>query len=180
MTQARSYIRMLETRLERPSLKKNRNKQARKAKDTVTKANQARNYEVENVPDTLLEKIRQLETDNKALRQNLWKYKRKPSGAIGYLLLIAGFSALVWSQMYASQVPAFIGIALIFWGGLFLFIRPSQYMKTGLLSPTALPALTAISGMIEALNYKGKAYFCLLNTLENPEARSYLFPLKTT
>ena len=125
----------------------------------MTKTDQARNHEAEYPPKALLEKIHQLENENEALRQKLWKYRRKPSGAISYLLLIAGFLALAWSLMYTSQVPAFIGIALIFWGALFLFIRPVQYMKTDLLSPTALPTFTAINGIIENLKYKGKGIF---------------------
>jgi len=125
----------------------------------MAETDQAKNHEAEYTSKTLLETIQLLENKNDALRQKLWKYKRKPSGAIGYLLLVIGFSALVWSVMYTSHVAAFIGIALIFWGALFLYITPAQYMKTDLLSPTALPTFMAINGIIENLKYKGKGIF---------------------
>lgn len=125
----------------------------------MPKADVARNHETKYAPKVLIETIKQLENENEALRRQLWKYKRKPTGKIGYLLLFIGMIALIWSIIYTSYVPAFIGIALIFWGALLLYIRPIEYMKTNLLSPTALPTFTTVNSIIKNLNYKGKGIY---------------------
>lgn len=118
------------------------------------------NQEINNkAPEILRETAKQLERENEALRSQLWKYKRKPAGNIGYLLLFFGFIALVWSVLYSSYVPAFIGIALLFWGALVLFIRPVKYIKAELLSSTALSTFTAVNTIIENLGYKGKGIY---------------------
>ncbi len=130
-------------------------------KDTsvMPKTNKAKDLENKYAPKVLIETIQELEKENEALRNKLWKYKRKPAGKIGYLLLFFGAIALIWSITYTSYVPAFIGIALIFWGALLLFIRPVKYIKADLLSSTALPAFTAINNIIKNLNYKGKGVY---------------------
>jgi len=125
----------------------------------MPKTNKAKDLGNKKAPKALIETIQELEKENEALRHELWKYKRKPAGKIGYLLLFFGAIALIWSIIYTSYVHAFIGIALIFWGALLLFIRPIKYVKANLLSSTALPTLTAINKIIENLNYKGKGVY---------------------
>ena len=125
----------------------------------MPKTNKIKDHETKYAPKVLIETIQQLENENEALRRELWKYKRKPTGKIGYLLLFLGAIALVWSIIYTSYVPAFIGIALMFWGALLLFITPAKYIKADLLSPTALPTFTAINRIIKNLNYKGKGVY---------------------
>ena len=125
----------------------------------MTKINKPKDLDTEYAPKTLIKTIQKLEKENEALKQQLWKYKRKPTGKIGYLLLFIGVIPLVWSIIYTSYVPAFIGIALIFWGALLLFIRPVEYMKTDLLSPSTLPTFSAINLIIQNMNYKGKGMY---------------------
>ncbi len=125
----------------------------------MPKTNKPENLETTYAPKILVETIQQLEKENEALRHELWKYKRKPTGKIGYLLLLIGAIALVWSTINVSHVLAFIGIALIFWGALLLFIRPANYIRANLLSPTALPTFTTINRIIKNLDYKGKGVY---------------------
>lgn len=121
--------------------------------------NTNKDHKTRFAPEVLIETIQQLEDEKEALRRELWKYKRKPAGRIGYPLLSLGAMALIWSVISASYVPAFIGIALTFWGALLLFIRPIRYVKADLLSSTALPTFKAINRIIKNLNYKGKGVY---------------------
>lgn len=125
----------------------------------MSKTNKAKNLEIKYAPKVLIQTIQQLEKENETLRHELWKHKRKPTGKIGYLLLLVGTVALVWAVTYTSYVPAFIGIALFFWGALLLFVRPIKYIKADLLSSTALPTFTTINRIIKGLNYKGKGIY---------------------
>jgi len=125
----------------------------------MPKTDKAKNQITAYAPKILVETIQQLEKQNEALRHQLWKYKRKPTGSIGYFLLFIGAIALIWSVTQTSYIPAFIGIALTFWGALLLFIRPTKYIRAELLSPTTLPTFATINLIIKHLNYKGKGIY---------------------
>ncbi len=125
----------------------------------MPKTTRARNPETSYVPETLVETIQQLERENEALRHELWKHKRKPSGKIGYVLLFSGVTALLWSIIYTSYVPAFIGISLTFWGALLLFIKPAKYVKASLLESTAISTFININKIITNMKYEGKGIY---------------------
>jgi hypothetical protein len=128
---------------------------------------QSRKEKVEKPPaedlkihnQTLIKKIKQLEKEKEALRDELWKHKKKPSGKIGYALLFFGLIALILSFIYASFISAFIGIALTFWGALLLFIKPITYARASLINSTAIPSILTINHILSELKYKGKAIY---------------------
>jgi len=107
----------------------------------------------------LIERIQQLESAKEALRLELWKQGRKPSGRIAYILLFFGAASVISSIFYVSTILAFIGLTLIFWGALLLFMKPIRYVKTSLLDSTAISSLTTIDHVISEFNYKGKAVY---------------------
>jgi len=107
----------------------------------------------------LLSTIQRLERDKTTLKRELWNYKRKPTGNIGYVLLFFGAITLVLSITYSSTVSAFVGISLVFWGALFLFISPTKYVKRSLLEPTSASALANINKILANLNYNGKGIY---------------------
>jgi hypothetical protein len=146
----------------------------------MTDSDQARNKEAEYAQKTLLDTIQQLKNDNEALRHKIWKYKRKPTGKIAYLVLQIGALALVVSFFYESQIPAFIGIALIFWGALLLFVRPVNYMKTEILSSTVLPTFESINKIIENLNYKGKGIHLPSKHLKGANSPKLFIPFENS
>ena len=98
------------------------------------------------------------------------KYKHKPSGKIGYALLLFGTIALISSILYSSSILAFIGMGLTFWGAILLYIQPEEYTKKVLLDATLLPSLAALDQIMQELDYKGKAIYLPPKYLNNPEA----------
>lgn len=108
---------------------------------------------------TLIERTQQLESEKEALRLKLWKQSRKPSGKIAYVLFSFGAASVISSIFYVSTILAFIGLTLIFWGALLLFMKPIRYVKTSLLDSTAIPSLITIDRVISEFNYKGKAVY---------------------
>jgi len=128
-----------------------------KRESPMTKVKKPLPTEPETSDPALIRKIQQLESEKEALRLELWKHKRRPSGKIGYALLLFGTIALISSILYSSYILAFVGIALTFWGALLLFIKPATYMKASLLDSTAISSLTTIDHIISELNYKGKS-----------------------
>jgi len=93
------------------------------------------------------------------LRLELWKYKRKPSGVVGYILLLLGAIALFSSIVYVSSILALIGLGLTFWGALFTFMRPVRYVKSSLLDSTAISTVSNVRRLIADLGYRGKGIY---------------------
>lgn len=106
-----------------------------------------------------LETIQGIKTQNEALRRELRKHQRKPSGAIGYLLLFLGATALIASVIFTSSILAFIGLGLTFWGALLLFIRPTKYIRGELLDSTVISSLSAVDKVISEIKYQGKGIY---------------------
>lgn len=107
----------------------------------------------------LIERIQQLESEKEALRLELWKHRRKPSGKIAYVLLLLGAAAVILSVSYVSNTLAFIGLTLLCWGALLLFMKPIRYVKTSLLDSTAISSLATIDRVVSEFGYKGKAVY---------------------
>lgn len=68
--------------------------------------------------------------------------------AVPYLLLMLGLIALLSSVFVYSYVLAFIGLGLTFWGALFLYIKPTKYVKLELLTSTSISTLANIEKLL--------------------------------
>jgi len=112
-----------------------------------------------NEVEALIRKIQELEGEKEALRRELWKSRGKPSEILGLLFIPYGAIALILSVVLNSPIPAYIGLGLTLWGALLLFIRPTRYVKSKLLTSMTLPPLTIIHEVMKALNYKGKGVY---------------------
>ena len=107
----------------------------------------------------LVEKIKKLQTENESLKIEITKPRRVPSGMIGITLVIFGALSLIFSSYKNSQVLAFIGLGLTFWGALFFFVRPIKYVRSSLLDSTAISSYSTIDRAIKDLNYRGKSFY---------------------
>lgn len=109
--------------------------------------------------ESLIETIWELQLEKEDLQRALWKYKRKPTKKAELILLLFGVISLISSIVFTSSILAFLGLGFIFWGTLFLFIRPVTYVKSSLLDSTILPSLITIDRMLMELNYRGNAVY---------------------
>jgi len=107
----------------------------------------------------LIKALKQLQVENEKLRFELRKLKQAPSGKLGIFLIVPGVLALIFSVITESQVLAFIGLGLTFWGALFFFIKPVKYVKSELLDSTAIASYSTIDRIIKDLKYKGTSYY---------------------
>jgi hypothetical protein len=107
----------------------------------------------------LVETIKLLQTDNENLKSELKQIKRTPSGKIGMPFLVPGILSLILSIFYNSQILAFIGLGLTFWGALFFLVRPMKYVESTLLDSTIIASYTTIDRIITDLKFKGKSYY---------------------
>ena len=90
--------------------------------------------------------------------------------ASSWTLLCVGAAALITSIVYVSSLLAFIGLGLVFWGAILLYIQPEEYIKKVLLDATVLSSLATLNQVILELDYRGKATYLPPKYFEDPEA----------
>jgi len=101
----------------------------------------------------------QLQEEVASLRLQLQAMNRKSSSRIGIVFAVPGILSLVFSVVTASQVLAFIGLGLTFWGALFFLVRPIAYVRGSILGITAVTLYSTIDRIIKDLNYEGKGLY---------------------
>jgi len=107
----------------------------------------------------LIETVKQLQTENEILKLELKKFKSVPSVKMGLAFTIPGILALIFSLIKNSNILAFIGLGLTFWGALFFFIKPVKYVQSRLLHSTATATYKTIDRILRDLKIKGKGYY---------------------
>jgi hypothetical protein len=85
--------------------------------------------------------------------------KQIPSVTIGISLISIGALLLAYSTISSSVVVAFIGLSLTFWGILFLFIRPTKFVRSDILNSSVISSYETIDKAIDGLNYTGKPMY---------------------
>jgi len=107
----------------------------------------------------LLEQVRELQLQVESLKSEIKKIRPIPSGKIGLAFVIPGVLSLIFSILKESQILAFIGLGLTFWGALFLFIKPVRYVRSELLYSASLSSYLTLDRIIKDLKFKGKSYY---------------------
>ena len=132
----------------------------------------------EDTAEPSMEKTSQLQKEVERLETELKRTTSKPSHRIGVAFIIPGALSLILSVIdfkeLLSQTPlapiapsitgntqvlAFIGLGLVFWGALFLLVRPISYVKSSLLDATAISLYTTIDRITKDLKYGSKGYY---------------------
>jgi len=107
---------------------------------------------------SLKTEIEQLQYEVDNLKKQLMPRRLSPN-LIGVTLLAPGVLALVFSFVTNSQVLAFIGLGLTFWGALFLLVNPVAYVKGSLLDAAAVSSYSMIDRIIRDLKLHGKSFY---------------------
>ena len=93
----------------------------------------------------------------------------------GLAVFSIGVLSLVTSIIFNSQISAFIGLGLTFWGIILIYIKSEEYIKGSLLDATCLPTLESLNHLIEALGYTEKAVYLPPKYLKDPEdSKAYI------
>ena len=107
-----------------------------------------------------------LEKRNQALIRELVKLRTKPSGRIGYLLLVIGAVLLSVSLDYSQSLAAFLSLAFLFWGILFLYVKPDKFVRKEIM----------LSMIREAYNF----YYDKMESTEDKDYLVYYSPTTIT
>ena len=93
-----------------------------------------------------------------------------------WTLLSIGAVSLIVSIIFVSQILALIGICLIFWGAILLYIQPEEYTKKALLDAVMPLSFETLNQIINELGYKGKAIYLPPKYFEDPETNKAYLP----
>jgi hypothetical protein len=103
--------------------------------------------------------IDQLQTEIADLKRQLERLSGKNASRIGIAFAVPGILALAFSVITASQVLAFIGLGLTFWGALFFLVRPIAYVRGSILGLTAVTMYSTIDRIVRDLGCKGSGLY---------------------
>jgi hypothetical protein len=78
---------------------------------------------------------------------------------ISAILGITAIVALAISVTYTSSVLAFIGLGLLFWGIILIYIRTDRYAKRTLLEAAAVSSLATLEKLVRELDYEGNPIY---------------------
>jgi len=90
-------------------------------------------------------------------------------GSAKVMMFLLGAISLAASVRYGSSTLAFIGLGLVFWGAVLLYIRPGECTKKVLLEAALSPSLTTVNQLIQELGYTGEATYLPPKFFTNPE-----------
>ena len=92
-----------------------------------------------------------------------------------WTLISFGAASLLISIIFVSQILALIGLGLLFWGAVLLYIQPEEYTKKVLLEAAMPISFETVNQIIDELGYRGKAIYLPPKYLKDPEtSKAYL------
>ncbi len=80
------------------------------------------------------------------------------SARLWLVFLAIGGVSMALSLYAESQILALIGLGLIFWGALFLFLNPVRQVDARLLYSTSIASYSTVDRIMADFDYKGKGY----------------------
>ena len=107
----------------------------------------------------MAESVDELRTETQSLKKQIQTLNRNSTLRISIIFTIPGILSLILSIITGSQVLAFIGLGLTFWGALFFLVRPIAYVRGSLLSTTAITLYQTVDRIIRDLNCRGKPIY---------------------
>lgn len=107
-------------------------------------------------------------------------WRREFSGArlISLVLLIIGSLMLTLSFIYISSTAALVGLGLTFWGALFLYIKPTKYVKLELLNAASSSTLVNIERILANSETNLKGIYLPPNRLADYTSSLIFIPAK--
>jgi hypothetical protein len=103
--------------------------------------------------------VDQLHTEIADLKGQLQTLNRKSASRIGMVFGVLGILSLGSSVVTGSQVLAFIGLGLTFWGALFFLVRPIAYVRGSIVGMTAVTLYQTVDRIIKDLDYRGSGLY---------------------
>lgn len=93
-----------------------------------------------------------------------------------FAVLTLGVILVVLSAFYVSSYLAILGVAIVFWGAILLFITPSKHVPLTLLNVSADSSASNIERILSELNLTEKGVYLPPNRLKSIESSLVFIP----
>jgi hypothetical protein len=104
------------------------------------------------------------------------KHKASTNQIVAFSMLAPGIILVVISSFCASSFLAILGVAIVFWGAILLYIKPSKYVHLSLLNALAEPTTSNAERILSELNLTGKGRYLPPKYLKNFESSLVFVP----
>jgi hypothetical protein len=91
-------------------------------------------------------------------------------------LLVVGVIILAMSVLFESPAMSFVGLGLVFMGGILAYVRADDYVKTVVSQAVAGPMFVTLDRIIRESNLKGKAIYLPPRFPKDPETYLVYIP----
>jgi len=108
-----------------------------------------------------------LEKRNQELFNELNRLRSKPRGKFAYILIVVGSLIFALSLDYSHSLAAFLSLALIFWGILFLYVKPADFIRQDLLLSVLKETSLFYSQLFTSIKNEGTPYYYSPKTLSD-------------
>ena len=114
--------------------------------------------------------------EREKLLSEIRNLKKRPRAlAVGSGLIFLGLYVVLKSILFPDNISAFIGLTLIFIGGLLFYISPTQFIKKTILDSTITETLKHNHRLLKELDYQGKPTYISPSTILGfTEAKLYI------
>jgi hypothetical protein len=109
--------------------------------------------------------LKELQERNEALMNDLYNIKSKPKGKVGYVFLLTGIILFAFSIDYSSSLLAILSLATLLWGGLFLYIRPSNFTRTDIFLSNLNDSYALYNQILNDIKHEGKIHYASRKSL---------------
>ncbi len=111
-------------------------------------------------PTSKVDAVEHSEAEAENLKLKIAKSNSFPlAGKIGVILITPGVLALVDSIVSNSQVLAFVGLGLTFWGATFFLVQPTRHVQWSLLNSTVITSYVTIDRITRDLKCRGRGLY---------------------
>jgi len=102
---------------------------------------------------------KELQAENLVLRKRLWRLQNRSTIPAGIILSSIGAASLLFSYLWNSLILTFIGLGMILWGILIIYISPSRHVRAELLSSISSSMQKCMDKLVTYMGYTGDAMF---------------------
>ncbi len=94
----------------------------------------------------------------------------------GRAILSLGALALIVSIAYSSSILALVGLGMIFWGVILIYIQNEEYVKETVFQSVGISSFYTLNQILQQMGYDGKAIYLSPRYFKNPESTKAFIP----
>jgi hypothetical protein len=109
--------------------------------------------------ESIQARLKDLESENLALRERLWRFQYRGTFPTSIILMSIGAACLLISYIQSSLILTFIGLGLILWGVLIIYMSPSRHVRAELLTSISSTMHKSVDNLVTYMGFTGEVVY---------------------